>query len=468
MNSIQEALRELRAEPLVEDLVDKTSSTITESYEMQLVEAKKSRHENTLRDLWDQVYCSLTDGGYNNTYKALGKLNGKGKYDVAEVGGSDIRPGFDTIVVTNPNTDAAEEVAKVYGLEYRIVPGKRIYIYVPEGAPVNTDLLTPAWRDAFVNNTKAPAGSEEDIDEGVDRNATAIPAPYDKYFEIVDPSEIEFEEGMYAIGDEIEDNAGLHILAYLCAKPEFADSFDSDAFLVDDEQNPVVQIGGQNNVLPIYVDDLKTIFSDELTEDVASSMPVTILPHDEVYNYIENVPEATADRPPFFFPVGYIKELGSEIPSKFRGGRGSEGNPNVRIFKCSEMTVYTGADYENLKATKAYRKETGKERSGERTGFSFGGDTAIVDRIGISARGEEQLQCYVRKGTKPRVKYFISLDDEDLREASREEVAEYLTPAQANRVLGNVEVADGPEGAKVVRLKLSGIYRIGNLGHSVM
>lgn len=400
MNSIQEALRELRAEQLVEDLANKSDSNIAESYEMQLVEAKKSRHENTLRDLWDQVYCSLTDGGYNNTYKALGKLNGKGKYDVAEVGGSDIRPGFDTIVVTNPETDAAEEVAKIYGLEYRIVPGKRIYIYVPEGAPVNTDLLTPAWRDAFVNNTKAPTGN--DVDE--------------------ESEDLDVEDL------EVEDSEELDI-----------EDFEAD-------------------------DDI----DENLDEDVASSMPVTILPHDEVYNYIENVPEATADRPPFFFPVGYIKELGSEIPSKFRGGRGSDGNPNVRIFKCSEMTVYTGADYENLKATKAYRKETGKERSGERTGFSFGGDTAIVDRIGISARGEEQLQCYVRKGTKPRVKYFISLDDEDLREASREEVAEYLTPAQANRVLGNVEVADGPEGAKVVRLKLSGIYRIGNLGHSVM
>lgn len=386
MNSIQEALRELRAEQLVEDLANKSSFNIAESYEMQLVEAKKSRHENTLRDLWDQVYCSLTDGGYNNTYKALGKLNGKGKYDVAEVGGSDIRPGFDTIVVTNPNTDAAEEVAKIYGLEYRIVPGKRIYIYVPEGAPVNTDLLTPAWRDAFVNNTKAPTGN--DVDEES---------------EDLDVEDIE--------SDDIDEN---------------------------------------------------------LDEDVASSMPVTILPHDEVYRYIENVPEVTGNRPPFFFPVGYIRELGSEIPSKFRGGRGSEENPNVRIFKCSEMTVFTGTDYESLGVTKAYRKETGKERSGERTGFSFGGDTAIVDRIGISAKGEEQLQCYIRRGTKPRVKYFISLNDEDLREASKEEVAQYLTRAQADRILKNVEVTDATEKAKVVRLKLSSIYRIGNLGHSVM
>lgn len=362
MNSIQEALRQLRSDSLTEDF---GQDIVENSYEMQLVEAKKSRHANTLLDLWDQVYCSLTDGGYNNTYKALGKLNGKGKYDVAEVGGSDIRPGFDTIVVTNPNTDAAEEVAKVYGLEYRIVPGKRIYIYVPEGAPVNTDLLTPAWRDAFVNNTKAPKGSEDDTDESID-------------------------------------------------------------------------------------------------EDFDSSLPVQPLPHDVVYDFIENVPVAGDRRPPVFFPVGYMREVAPQ--AKFRGGRGSEGNPVVRIIKCSEMTVWTGSSYESHQAVKDMRKATGKERTGNRTGFSFSGENSIVNKIGISSRGEEQLQCTIKNGTKPKAKYFISIDGGDFYVVDKNEVAQYLTPANADALLNGREV----QGDRTMTLKLSNIYRIGPNGNSVM
>ena len=231
--------------------------------------------------------------------------------------------------------------------------------------------------------------------------------------------------------------------------------------------------------MKLTVNQLKTLIRESLREeldrnrlreDVESSMPVAILPHNEVKEYIENIPEVTGNRPPFFFPVGYIKELNFEIPAKFKGGRGSEGEPRVRIFKCSEMTVYTGADYESLGATKVMRRETGRERSGERTGFSFDNDNAVANRIGVSARGEEQLQCYIKKGTQPKVKYFISLDDEDLREASRQEVAQYLTPAQANQILNGRVAPENPReaGQPVVRLKLSGIYRIGNLGSSVM
>lgn len=340
MDAIQEALRELFAE----------SST------------KKRRKARVFTDLWDQVYCSLTDGGANSAYAALGDLNGKGLYDVYDITGSDVRPGYDTIIVNSSNADPALKVAEIYGLETKVIPGKAIYIYIPEGAEVRTDLLHKS-------------DDIEDVEESIE--------------------------------DEILD------------------------------------------------------------EDFDSSLPVQPLPHDVVYDFIENVPVATSTRPPVFFPVGYMKEFSKEIPAKFRGGRGSEGNPYVRILKCSEMTVYTGADYENLQATKDMRKETGKERTGERTGFNFNADNAVANKIGLSARGEEQLQCYIKRGTQPKAKYWISLDGEDLREATKQEVAEYLTPAHANTIL-NGRGDSEESGAKIIRLKLSNIYRIGRNGSSVM
>lgn len=429
-------------------------------------------HRNSFLDLWDQVYCSLTDGGQNSVYTSLGALSGKNKYDKRyEIETGEKQGNLDIITVISRDLDYAKRVAEIYGLNTHEDRNRgALSIYIPSEAPVNHEVIRkfrgtkvpPKVRAQGTNllNTcdnlgysckyipVAAAISQYSIQE---ENPFASPAYYkvttnngDIFIIAVDNSTKLFIEK--EVNDDGERKIPSDKRLFLNAARLF------DAY--EDNLNALKR--------------LKEVESININEDVESSIPVQILPRNDVYDYIISVPEATADRPPFFFPVGYIKELSSEIPAKFRGGRGSEGNHKVRIFKCSEMTVYTGADYENLKATKNYRKETGKERSGERTGFSFSGDSAVVDKIGISARGDEQLQCYIRKGSKPKTKFFISLDDEDLREASRYEVAEYLTPAQANKVLGNIETSTGPEGANIMRLKLSGIYRIGNLGHSIM
>ena len=52
-------------------------------------------------------------------------------------------------------------------------------------------------------------------------------------------------------------------------------------------------------------------------------------------------------------------------------------------------------------------------------------------------------------------------------EATKQEVAEYLTPAHANTILNGRGDSD-ESGAKIIRLKLSNIYRIGRNGSSVM
>lgn len=378
-----------------------------------IAESKNKSHRineslrDDLGDLWSQVYSSLTDAGDNTVYDALGELNGKSHYDVFDVVSDSSRDDVDIIIVRDPDHAWAKHIAEIYGLAYD-ENGNIIKIYIPAGAPVNLDLIVPEYRNAVLGKRNPRKQNTAEITDNT--------------------GEV----------DNLDD--------------DFDESFDLE-IIPDDVE---IERSASN--------------ASDLTEDVASSMPVTILPHDEVRDYIENIPETTPTRPPVFFNVGYIKELGPEIPAKFKGGRGSEGQPRVRIFKCSEMNVYTGADYENLGATKTMRKETGKERSGERTGFSFAGEDAIANRIGISARGEEQLQCYIRKGTQPKVKFFLSLDDEDLHEATKAEIAEYLTPAAANVVLNGRPRPENPAeaGQPIVRLKLSGIYRIGNLGTSVM
>lgn len=218
--------------------------------------------------------------------------------------------------------------------------------------------------------------------------------------------------------------------------------------------------------------------TNDINEDLAdfNTLPTQLLSVAEVKDFVRDIPEAAPGRPPFMFKLGYMKELGGEIASKFRGGRGSDGNPKVRIIKCTEYSkLYTGVPWTSTNATKQADKILGKDRhTGERTGFNFQGEGNMVNRIGSYQSGKEALQAYIADTSVQKTKFFISIDDGELQEASRQEVAQYLTPATANRVLGNdkkeVEVTDGPQvkDKPINRFALTNIYMIGNLGHSVM
>ena len=216
-------------------------------------------------------------------------------------------------------------------------------------------------------------------------------------------------------------------------------------------------------------------------------MPVSALPEAEVVAKIDSIPTAAPGRPPKFFKLGYFKEIA--VASKFRGGRGSRPeDPMVRVFKATEYDrLYTGADYENTGATKTFRKETGTERSGERTGFTYGSEDAVVNKIGTYADGSKALQAYLADNCRIKTKYFISLDDEDLREAEKTEVAQYLTKANADALLtptprthaknpiqnvnpetGEVTQSIEYHAQPVNRFKISNIYAIDNLGTYIL
>lgn len=90
------------------------------------------------------------------------------------------------------------------------------------------------------------------ITENRKASTPVIPAPYDTYFEVIDPTEIAFEDGMIEIGEKVD---GATILAYLGAKDEYLEYFDSDAFLIDDEACPVVEIA-HGRCYPIDIEEI--------------------------------------------------------------------------------------------------------------------------------------------------------------------------------------------------------------------
>ena len=214
----------------------------------------------------------------------------------------------------------------------------------------------------------------------------------------------------------------------------------------------------------------------DLNEDYISSFPVEIIPENLIIDYIDDIPEPAPGRPPVFFRLGYIRDLSKSISAKFRGGRGSEGNPYVRVLKCVEYSkLYTGTPWRNTNATREADRILGTERhTGERTGFHFG-DDGRENKIGYyGERNELALQVYIPDDCRRRNKYFISIDDGDYVECSINDLEPYFTPNQFAAMRNPVRQPAGydaqgnpVEDKKVNRLYLKNIYMLDNLGESV-
>lgn len=249
----------------------------------------------------------------------------------------------------------------------------------------------------------------------------------------------------YVIGEHYTDNDLIRVIEY-CRDKGFEKTTGHLHKLIND-----------NDSMLFYVVNKK-----EITEDFESSKPVEILPKDEIIDFVKNV------KPGTFFKLGVMRELRSEIASKFRGGRGSDDALPIRIVKCSESYVATGEDYEAQKETIA-RREQGIERSERKTGFNMSEDPDLKNKIFISGNGES-LAYYPRRGSVPKVKYFLSIDDGDLEEVSKQDIIPYLTPAQAAKLSGTQETDDAETApvANALKVNLDKIYYIGNLGHSIM
>lgn len=392
------------------------------------------KHKFPFVDLWEQVYASLTDAGENTFYYIQGPLKGKSHYGVNAVRTLvDVKPGYDGIAIKNrPTLDYsiylrshpeeaehwrentkfddfkwAQHIADVYGLE----------------GEFKTDRYGDQTYIIYVpKNTPANLDLLQHLDE------------YD--LDNYDPNEVFHKNDDYDEDEKYFDYAE-------------DDDFDEDEDLEEELQTD--------------------IDGEIITEELPANFPVEILPENEIYTFIKNVPLATVNRPPVFFTVGYANDLTPKVAAKFRGGQGSKGQPDVKVYKCSEAIVYTGADYENLGATKRMRA-AGKERGENVSGFNFEGEGCIPNKIGHYGNSPKLLlRAYPEKKHYPKVKYFISLDGEEIRETDKQEVAKYFTPGNANLLLNGKEAPEDPrlEGQGVRTYAFDKIYLIGDRGHSV-
>ena len=196
--------------------------------------------------------------------------------------------------------------------------------------------------------------------------------------------------------------------------------------------------------------------TESLNEDITSSMPVELLDPNQVIDFANTVGAGK------FFKVGYLKEVA--IKSQYRGGRKAlVGDPIVRVFKATEYYVCTGTSSTSYRQTKDYLDngntlETPRWMSEwitpKRVALTKAGNTAIS----ITPRLESNNHF------KVNFKYFISLNDEDLRECTYEEAAQYVAKTVDLDI--NDYCPDGPR--QKYPLLVQNVYYLGNLGRSIM
>lgn len=236
--------------------------------------------------------------------------------------------------------------------------------------------------------------------------------------------------------------------------------------------------------------NLSKVFK-KLHEDLESSMPVHAMGEEAAIAAIRDIKNGKAkvdadgnvildehgdpvwSKHPTFFALEYFYEIA--VASKYRGGRGSTpDDPIVRIFKDVKFSkLYSGYSYESLGSVKQFRAETGKERSDRATGVNFGtymNDNDLALKIADGKNGK-LFRVYLTWDCRRTVTYYISIDDGDLVEATREEVAQYLTPGDAAKLLQpkgiqrKSEITDTETGEvkQVQQPQPANNYKLGNI-----
>ena len=173
--TILEALRELETSKTISKYTNRSLKERKIAYLNESLKRKKKVSERVnapikeaiLADLWEQVYCSLTDGGVNAVYQALGDLNGKNKYSSEEVTvpKREWKDEISVISIESDDLNWAKHIAEVYGLKSEEHEGQ-LDIFVPFEEGVRYDLIVPAWREKIKKSIeRANKSVEEDLKE---------------------------------------------------------------------------------------------------------------------------------------------------------------------------------------------------------------------------------------------------------------------------------------------------------------
>lgn len=229
------------------------------------------------------------------------------------------------------------------------------------------------------------------------------------------------------------------------------------------------QLAGKNESL---VDEIEALphESDTLTEDYEGTLPAHPLSENEILDFLGSVPKAGPGVPPPHFKLGYICQVDPRAEFK-DGGRGhvdkvtGEVKPVVKIVKVAEYANCYCERYADAKATQKALAAQGRtvDDIGARKGFhpAANGMRAVFESD--SGKGLA-FGALIDKNVVPKVRYFVSLNNSDLVETSKADVAQYM----GSTFMKPYEAPDDGQPQRTQTFLFSGIYLIGTKGSSIL
>lgn len=177
-----------------------------------------------------------------------------------------------------------------------------------------------------------------------------------------------------------------------------------------------------------------------LTEDLNSSFPVQFLSEDEVRAAAKDVVKGAK------VEFGYAKEL--KLDAKYAQGKfvkkDGQQYPVVKAIKLTRGRGCTGVQYGRtegavaLHSTQEYQDKLADKIA--RTGSGFGSnvhdtEAGLENILVTTAKGKKCVLVYPLSTMRAQNTYYISVDGEDWRETNKEEIAQYMSAGEAQKLL---------------------------------
>lgn len=184
---------------------------------------------------------------------------------------------------------------------------------------------------------------------------------------------------------------------------------------------------------------------EELTEDLDTSYPVKPMSEAEIRSAAKKVVKGAKVR------FGYVSEV--KLDSKYAQGKFVKTQgiqyPVVKAIKVTETRACTGVRYNNtelarsLHATQQYQDKLAARQAAGLGGFGTNvhdTEKGLENILVTTSNGLKCVLAYPMSNVRPRNTYYISIDGQDWRSCTKEEIAKYMSPAAADKFLNPAAV----------------------------
>ena len=189
-----------------------------------------------------------------------------------------------------------------------------------------------------------------------------------------------------------------------------------------------------------FAEGLNECGDNDLTEDINSSFPVKFLSEDKIRAAAKDVVKGAK------VEFGYVKEV--KLDAKYAQGKfvkkENKQYPTVKAVKVTTGRGCTGVDYNKtegaraLHSTQEYQDKVADKKA--RTGSGYGTNVrdtepGMENILVTTTTGKKCVIVYPLSTMRAKNTFYISIDNGDWKEASAAEVAKYMTPADAQKLL---------------------------------